>query len=301
MKTQSTTTSRTPTTVGRNRLVTLHLQSAPAYAIALALAAQSPLHAGLVPAPPLANTIFNVNGVIKSCSSDTDCEEGEPGPRPQTICRDSIGDGVPDACYVKRQRYLSVKPNPSNTGNDYAYRVSLDTGIAGTTVLGFVQAPTNIPGGEYPGPASYDKATIGDVPIYQDWTTVPSGVVSIGDCEVSPGNDYLIQSIADGANTEDEGNYSAPLILPTCANHGDVTGGGSPGRPPAGAQGSLVDVFAIVLGFQGNGNEPLDWLDVEPNTGAANPNLLVNIADVFANVIAFQGNPYPGPAPLECP
>ena len=273
----------------------------PACAVMSALATGLTLHAGQVPAAPLANTVFDVNGSIKPCSSDFDCKAGEPGPDSQTVCRDSSGDGVPDACYVNRQRYLSVKPNPSNTGEDYAYRVSLDTGIAGTAVLGFVQAPTNIPAGEYPGPASYDKATIGAAPFYQDWTTVPSGVVSIGDCEVSPGNSYLVQTLREGFDFQNEGNYSAPLNLPTCANNGDTTGGGSPGAPPNGSQGSLVDLFAVAIGFQGNGKEPVDWLDVEPNSGAANPNMIINISDAYTLVLAFQQNPYPGPAPLDCP
>ena len=251
-------------------------------------------------AAPLANTVFDVNGTVKACTTDADCTTGVPGPNSQTVCRDSTGDGVANACYVNRQRYLSVLPNPANAGSDYAYRVSVDTGVAGSAVLGFVQQSTNMSGGANPGPASFDKATIDAAPFYTDWTTVTSGVVSIGDCEVSPGNSYLIQTIVDGADTGDEGNYSAPLNLSTCANHGDVTGGGSPGAPPNGPQGNLVDVFAIVLGFQGNGNEPLDWLDIEPNNTNA-PNLIVNLADAFAGVQAFQQNPYPGPAPQSCP
>ncbi|MGB0714520.1 MAG: hypothetical protein ACPGXK_01495 [Phycisphaerae bacterium] len=251
--------------------------------------------------PPLANDIFDVNGTVKSCANDAECAVGETGPTPQTVCRDSDGDGSDDACYVARQRYLSVKPNPNNAGSNYALRVSLDTGVAGSAVLGFVQAASNVSAGSNPGPASYDKATIDATPFYTDWTTVTSGIISIGDCEVSPGNSYIVQAINDGDDVGNESAYSLPLNLPTCANNGDVTGGGSPGDPPNGAQGSLVDVFAQILGFQSVGNEPLDWLDTDPATGAANPNLIVNLADAFAGVQAFQQNPYPGPAPLDCP
>ena len=252
------------------------------------------------PAVPLANDIFDVNGGMKACVTDADCQAGEPGPDPQTVCRDSTGDGVANACYVARQRFLSVKPNPSNAGSSYAYRVSLDTAVAGSVVLGFVQEPINFSGGANPGPDSYDKALIDDAPYYQDWTTLISGIATIGDCEVSPNHDYLIQGIYEGLDTGDEGNYSLPLELPTSDFHGDVTGGGNPGSPPNGAQGNLVDVFAIVLGFQGNGNEPLDWLDIEPNNANA-PNLIVSLADAFGGVQAFQQNPYPGPDPQDCP
>ena len=272
----------------------------PACAVMSALAAGPTLRAGQVPASPLANEIFDVNGSVKPCTTDADCKAGETGPDPQTVCRDTTGDGVPDACYVKRQRYLSVKPNPNNAGSSYAIRISLDTGEAGGALLGFVQEPTNMSAGPIPGPASFDKALIDGAPFYQDWTTLPSGVISIGDCEISPSHNYLVQTIADGADTNNENNYSAPLNLPTCANHGDTTGGGNPGSPPNGAPASLTDVYASVLVFQGIGNEPLDWLDIEPNNNNA-PNLIVRLADAFATVQSFQQNPYPGPDPQECP
>ncbi|MGB0717680.1 MAG: hypothetical protein ACPGXK_17510, partial [Phycisphaerae bacterium] len=131
--------------------------------------------------------------------------------------------------------------------------------------------------------------------------TIPSGIISIGDCEISPNHDYVVQTIADGVDTTNEDQYSEGLHLSTPEFNGDVTGGGSPGDPPNGAQGSLIDVFANVLGFQSNGNEPLDWLDTDPATGSANPNLSVGIADAFGIVQAFQENPYPGPEPLDCP
>ena len=256
---------------------------------------------GITAVAPLANTIFDVNGAVKACANDADCAAGETGPTPSTVCRDSDGDGNADACYVARQRFLSIVAAPEHTGTNVGYRVSLDTGTAGTAILGFVQDPTNVGGGGNPGPASYDLARIDATPFYRDWSTVTSGVVTIGDCEVSPGNNYLIQSISEGADVGVEGNYSAALALPTPQFHGDVTGGGNPGDPPNGAQGNLVDVFAIVLGFQGTGNEPSDWLDLDPNGGQAAPNLIVSLADAFAGVQAFQQNPYPGPAPTDCP
>ncbi|MGB0715317.1 MAG: hypothetical protein ACPGXK_05530 [Phycisphaerae bacterium] len=253
-----------------------------------------------VTSAPLADPIFDVLGGTKPCTTDADCKANETGPDPQTFCRDSTGDGQPDSCYVMRQRYISVKPNPANAGLNYALRVSLDTGEGGVVPLGFVQEATNIIAGANNGPSSYDKSVIGDTPFYQDWTTIPSGIISIGDCEISPNHDYVVQAIADGVDTKDESQYSVGLHLPTSEFNGDVTGGGSPGDPPNGAQGSIVDVYANVLGFQSNANEPLDWLDVDPATGAATPNLIVRLADAFAIVQAFQGNPYPGPEPLNC-
>ncbi|MGB0715856.1 MAG: hypothetical protein ACPGXK_08255 [Phycisphaerae bacterium] len=254
----------------------------------------SDLNIGLGLEPALANNIFDVLGGTKACTSDADCQAGVTGPDAQTVCRSG-------ECYVARGRALSIRPNPANAGGNYGYRVSLDTGVAGTAVLGFVGAPSDETGNNGPGPNAFSLSRIVDTPDFRDWSTISTAALTIADCEVSFGNGYVIQTIAEGDDLGSEASYSAPLNLPTSQFNGDVTGGGSPGDPPNGAQGSLVDVFAIVLGFQGNQNEPLDWLDTEPNVGAAQPNLIVNLADAFAGVQAFQGNAYPGPAPLDCP
>ena len=249
---------------------------------------------------PLAAGRFDLNGQVKPCSNDTDCRAGETGPDPQTVCRDSDGDGIHDACYVARQRFLSIKPNPANAGLTYAYRISLDSGAGGIVSLGFASMPTDV-AVTGPGPVLFHLSRVESTPQYLDWTTLAAGVVTIGDCEISPGRQYLVQAIAQGMDVGDDSNYSLPLHLPTPAHFGDVTGGGSPGDPPNGAMGNLIDVFAIVLGFQNVQNEPKDWLDLDPSSGGAQPNLLVNLADAFAAVQAFQGNGYPGPAPLNCP
>ncbi|MGB0715316.1 MAG: hypothetical protein ACPGXK_05525 [Phycisphaerae bacterium] len=250
---------------------------------------------------PLANPIFDVLGGTKACTTDADCKANETGPDPQTVCRFSPDSVSLNSCYVARQRYLSVKPNPANAGSNYALRVSVDTGVGGAITLGFVQQPENVTGGVSPGPSSYDRARVDADPHYMDWTLVPSGIISVGDCEISPGHEYLVQAIIDGASITDENAYSDPLSLPTCAHWGDVTGGGSPGDPPNGARATFVDVFAIVLGFQTNGNEPKDWLDTDPMTGSAAPNLIVALDDAFSGVQSFQGGIYQGPDPQDCP
>lgn len=236
----------------------------------------------------LADDRFNVNSTVKACNTDADCQAGVPGPSSQTVCRDS-------ACYVARSRYLSVRPNPANAGVNRAIRVSLSTG----EVLGWASAATDV-AVTGPGPNLFHVSRVDAAPTYFDWSTLSEGVLTIGDCEIAPGFDYVVQCIEDGLDIADEANYSAPLTLPTSDNHGDITGGGSPGAPPNG-QVSLTDAFAAILGFQNTQNEPKDWLDLEPNTGPAVPNLTVNLADVFQAVQGFQNVPYPGPAPTACP
>ncbi|MHC5111013.1 MAG: M28 family peptidase [Planctomycetota bacterium] len=267
-------------------------------------------------APPLADDRFDVIGTVKPCSppdhpdGDAMCKTGAGTPDPQTVCRSAGIQEFPEegVCYVARQRYLSVKTNASSVGLDCGYRVCLVTGTAGTAILGYVTAPTEIDV-DGPGPQKYQMSRISrDTPPYtMDWTTLamdsPGADVylTIGDCEVSPGHDYLIQAFPAGADLADETSFSAPLTLPTPQHHGDVSGGGIVGAPPNGLDGNLGDVFAIIQGFQNTQHEPKEWLDIEPNTGNAVPNMVVNLADALANILAFQQNPYPGPDPLDCP
>ncbi|MHC5111386.1 MAG: hypothetical protein ACYTHJ_16085 [Planctomycetota bacterium] len=251
-----------------------------------------------VPESPLADDRFNVAGDLKPCRSDDDCRQGEIGPGPETVCRTSaIGQGY---CYVARQRYLSVRPHPGNRGVEYALRVALDTGVSGLAILGFVGQPQDVVS-TGPGPEIFHLVRIGPRPFYADWTMLEHGIITIGDCEISPGHEYVVQGINLGSDPAVASNYSAPLLLPTPEFHGDVTAGGLIGGPPNGAPGSLVDVFAIILGFQNVQHEPRDWLDLQPNTGAAQPNLNVSLADAFAAIQAFQQECYPGPTPTRCP
>ncbi|MHC5111440.1 MAG: hypothetical protein ACYTHJ_16355 [Planctomycetota bacterium] len=251
------------------------------------------------PPPPLADNRFDISGTVKPCSTDEDCEAGETGPDPNTVCRDTTGDGAPNACYVMRNRYLSIKPNEGLNDEPYAYRVSLETDGAGSAVLGFVSDPERIETNAS-GLNIFYLSRIFDDPHYANWQDCcrdNGGYVSIGDCEVAPNYKYRIQSIAQGADTTDEGSYSSALMLPTVEHWGDVTGGGNPGDPPNGAAGTLVDVFAQIKGFQNTNNEPRDWLDLDPEV----PDLILSLSDAFIGILAFQGNEYPYSAPLDCP
>ncbi|MHC5111441.1 MAG: hypothetical protein ACYTHJ_16360 [Planctomycetota bacterium] len=249
------------------------------------------------PGAPLADDRFDVNQSIKPCVTDADCKAGETGPDPQTVCRDTTGDGLPNACYVARQRYLSIKTaNPNNVGTPRAYRVSLDTGTAGFAVLGFNGNvdPTPVTG---PGVSVFNIARIVDTPVYNTWEDLVPPYMTMGDCEISPGQNYFIQSIAEGDDFNDESNFSSALALPTPQHNGDVTGGGNPGDPPNGATATLADVFSQIKAFQSTQNENKDWLDLEPQV----PNMVHSLADAFQGILAFQQNPYPFSAPLDCP
>ncbi|MGB0716905.1 MAG: hypothetical protein ACPGXK_13565, partial [Phycisphaerae bacterium] len=214
--------------------------------------------------------------------------------QPQSFCRPGLNG---TSCYVPRQRYLSIVPSPE-LEIPYAIRVQLD-GDDAEQFLGYASPPVLMPSAG-PGPRNYWVSRLQDEPNFQNWSVLGHEPIYIGDCQISPGNQYEIQTLPLGEDPFNESSYSSPLLLRTSGKHGDVTGGGEIGYPPDGTA-NLVDVFAIVLGFQNLQHEPKDWLDLEPNTGAARPNLVVSLADAFAGVQAFQQQPYPGPHPTECP
>ena len=262
--------------------------------LVLTLKGAGPCTGKAIPPPPVAYDVFDVTGSMRSCRNDDDCQQGLPGTSPQSVCRPGpAGDG----CYVPRQRYLAL--HLPDQVEPMALRVSLVTAMGGTVPLGFATPPKLVKS-MGPGPNEFLVSRIGRRPYYEMWTDVNPNGLRIADCAVSPGHAYAIQTIAAGEDPLDEGRYSIPLLLPTVELFGDVTGGGAVGSPPDGSS-NLVDVFAVVLGFQNVQHEPKDWLDLEPNTGQAVPNLLVSLADAFSAVQAFQQNPYPGPAPTDCP
>ena len=301
------------------------------------------------PPPPLPDDAFDIGGTVRPCRDnqmrctldDAPCTSDGDCPGDSNVCRTDCtlgihdtsetycvpppGGGGPGVCYVRRNRYLSIDPNPANAGSSTARRVSLDLGGGATAVLGWVGEPTQL---AVSGPEVSPQllARIENVPYYRDWSiddfggAWPDSTVHVGDCETSPRHTYLIQAIAAGADTGDEANYSEPLALSTVQDvsgvggFGDVVGGAT-GLPPEGIR-SFKDISAVVRGFQGIQTEPKSWLDLQgpatsplcPNFGGAG----VDFKDIDWAVKGFQGWTYligPPPdslptgffAPLDCP
>lgn len=224
-----------------------------------------------------------------SCVSDASCD-GE------SVCIPPSTGGGSGRCYVPRSRYLSVRENPDNAGLSTARRVKVATGD-GDVVVGWVGEPTTV---NVVGPEcgilgnSQLTAEIESAPYYTDWSGLSSSLVHVGGCAVSPGRTYMVQSIALGADSGDEGSYSDVLTLPTVPVYGDVTsGGGVAGAPDGNA--NLTDVQACILGFQNQQSAPKVWLDLE-----GSPSAIINLADAFSAVQGFQGGAYPGDDPCTC-
>ncbi len=240
------------------------------------------------PAPPSPE-----DSLTQTCTLDTECGDA--------AC-------VAGVCYVAKNRYVSIDPNPSNAGVQTARRISLDLGGGTSHVLGWIGAPIVTP---VAGPETSPQllARIVDFPSrhYRDWSVDDlvqpwvDATLQVGDCETSPQHAYLIQSIAAGSDEANEANYSTPLALGTTPDFGDVIGGES-GAPPDGNR-NFRDISAIVRGFQSSQTEPKVWLDLQGGTDTpAVPDFSdISFQDITHAVSGFQGGLYPFAAPCACP
>ncbi|MGB0715217.1 MAG: FG-GAP repeat domain-containing protein [Phycisphaerae bacterium] len=205
------------------------------------------------------------DSLAADCDNDEACANS-------SVCRGG-------RCYVPKNRFLSVASNPLNAAAT-ARRVSLDLG-GSTQVLGWMGQPDGD-----------GLSRIEDTPVFLDWSG--QGVVQLGDCEIVPGTQYLVENIFEGVDVGNEQLYSEPLALPTVAVWGDVKGGS--GSPPNGVA-NFEDIQECVLGFQASSQLPVTWLDLDPQA----PNLTINFADVQMTVLGFQVQGYPFSAPADCP
>ncbi|MHC5111012.1 MAG: LamG-like jellyroll fold domain-containing protein [Planctomycetota bacterium] len=211
-----------------------------------------------------------------------DCLDDNQCPN-QAVCVPDDFGSFPGTCYVPKNRYLTISPNPDNSVPT-ARRISLDDGSPDGFVLGWAGEPDG-----------NHVCRIVELPHYMIW---PDSV-SIGDCTIAPGNGisppiYRVDAIAEGADVGAEGNYSITLTLPTSKLWGDVTDGS--GGVPDGVA-NFGDIFDVVRGFQNLPDAaPVPWLDLDAET----PNGLINFADILLGVQAFQAQQYPFPSPGEC-
>ncbi|MGB0714582.1 MAG: M43 family zinc metalloprotease [Phycisphaerae bacterium] len=210
-------------------------------------------------------TPYAEDGMQIACKSDAECAN-------EATC-------IGGTCYVPKNRYLSIDANPQNAGQLTARRVQLD----GVT-LGWMSQP------------DFNNVTrVVNFPAFVDWSALDT--VHLGDCHISPGHTYSIQAINDGTDLGNEDNYSTPLVLPTCVRMGDVGGAVDAGTllPPDG-DANFNDIFAVVLGFQGQPQAPVTSLDLEGET----PNFGIGLADAQIAVFGFQSQPYPFSDPCSC-
>ncbi len=252
---------------------------------------------------PMPGNRFDIQNTVRDCTTDADCTVGL-SPDTETTCIN--GWGMPDTCYVHKNRYVSIDPNPENGGRLTARRISLDLGGGISQVLGWVGPPVErVVAGPETSPQLLSR--ILSTPHYRDWSVNDQGqpwtdaTVNVGDCATSPGWTYVIESIDSECNELSPNHYSHPLVLPTVDFFGDVAGA-AVGQPPE-QNRSFKDISALAQGFQGDQKVPAVWLDlVGPLARPECPDFAdLSFVDINVTVSGFQGGSYPYPPPTECP
>ena len=231
------------------------------------------------------------------CVEDRDCPPNIP-------C-------VGGTCYVTKNRYISFVPG--NPGKQTALRVTLaelpenfDEFVGQAMWVGEPRERTENSGKlwpeEAPGYPTFWGARLECSWHCRDWSAV--GLLHVTDAEIVPEAVYHVQAIDCAADPQDEGNYTAPLVIPT-GRWGDVCGKkGEDGKwfPPDGEVIIPHDVTAVLDKFKNLDDVLMKARsDVEPNI----PEWKVNIvSDVSFVLDAFRGCPYPAQAvdpPPGCP
>ncbi len=245
-------------------------------------------------ARPMPDAAIHIDGTSVPCTTDAECLESLSSAS-EIYCVEAPADGGGTGmCYVRRNRYVSIDPNPNNAGTLTARRVKLAT----DAILGWVgpPSPVTVTGAE---PSPQWLSRVESVPAYLDWSTV--GTVHLGDCEISPNQAYTIQAITSGTDEGNEASYSEPLPLETVVLFGDIVGADAASPPDA--DRNFKDISAMVRGFQSVQTEPKVWLDLQG--GTATPEIPdfsdINFVDINWAVAGFQGGDYPFPAPCACP
>lgn len=214
-------------------------------------------------------------------------------------------------CYARKNRYISFAAPSLLTGaSSMALRVTFGPSPDPTTCHGspdrrahdgvemWVGAEllvgAGIPTGLY---------QLQPVPLFRDWSTVPSGIIQIADCNIVPCAAYTVRALTDVAcDPWVFGGFSPAAVLPTTLVWGDVVGANE--LAPANGIVNITDIAAVVDCFREvQGAPPRTWCDLGGDRPSQGVNLTPNIADVVLVVDAFRGfaYPFPGPtAPAAC-
>ena len=263
------------------------------------------------------------NSIPDECEKTPAPEPGSPSCGDATDCMEAWAgaDCVAGACYVPKNRYLSIDP----AANEYevAYQVELTEAVDYPTAVGktwWVGEPLcyDYPNGHVvlPTPSTCEGAerfgwvsTLSPAVVTRAWTEAP---LHITGCGIVPAVSYRIRASADGG-----GSFSAPLEINTVhrpegdtQSWGDITGGPVPGTPgwwlPPERATNFADVGNAIRTFENRtedtGQPPRVWVDLETNQ-------VINLGDIQFVITAFEGTPYAeiedldyiGWHPADCP
>ncbi len=259
------------------------------------------------PARPAPDDAIDVDGTTLECMSEFDCLSVTGLTSHVGCVLPPVGEPGMGTCYVAKNRYLSVNPNPENDGLVTARRLRVMLAGGAIETLGWLSAPEEVNVGGTEGGTQLLSRIVAEADRhYRDWSVDDldqpwaDPTVHIGDCAIVPGRLYFIDGIILDAGIENEDNYSQELELGTVMLFGDVVGA-SFGLPANGSR-DFKDITAVVQGFQGMQTEPKVWLDLQGASG--NPSVPnfgdLSFADIMQAVAGFQGADYPYDDPCTC-
>ncbi len=197
----------------------------------------------------------------------------------------TIESPAAEAVATPKNRYLSFQPN--NAGEPVAFHVELTASDYFPGSVGF--------DGWVGEPDADDICRLAAEAYYSSaWPAT----VHVGDCHVVPAATYEVSATCNGEILTD------PLTVTTIPQPGvkywaDVVGdfGGAAWTEPQGTV-NMSDIMAVLQCFSSTSSAPpLTWCDLDGQT----PNAIVNMTDVQQAVAGFKGEPYPFPAPADCP
>jgi len=263
----------------------------------------------------------NNNGTVDLCDlyTDTsgDCNENSVPDECDIAAGTSLDedlDGLPDECChppaapldepdpTRKNRYMTVVPNPTWTGRQLALRVTptlLPDYPSFENQPLWVGPPQAYPEEDTSQPGlTFMGASLQCQPYYQDWTT--TGLLQIFGGEVIPGGEYEVQVIEDGCDLDFASSYSQPLTI-FGAKFGDVVEpfAGDPSGPP---QPDFKDIAAVVQKFTAKPGAPIKArAQFEPNSVI--PSRPVDFKTIAHDVAAFTGTSYSAIniGPCDCP
>jgi len=138
-------------------------------------------------------------------------------------------------------------------------------------------------------------------PYYRDWSLVD--LLHVSDAEIVPSSIYEVQSIAEGLDINNEGNYSFVGTMAT-ARWGDVT---APFSTPSGLQlPDYGDISVLVNKFKGAAGAPVKARALLAGSDPEGRGIIslsddVGFMHIAACYDAFSGLGYPYSGPEPCP
>ncbi len=198
----------------------------------------------------------------------------------------------PSCCEVEWDQHCAEAGVDGN-GCGAAHLCETACGGDGTKVLGWAGPPFR-QGQDNTGGFTRAIARLNAAPHYESAWPMIDLSIEVGDCAISPGHVYLLDTVFEGADLGIMANYSESLVEPTAALYGDVAGATI--RDPLDGLRNFRDITATVWGFQNQPSGLKVWVDLQGQ--ATEPQVPmyagdgIDFLDIFRAIQGFQGGTY---------